>query len=302
MFHIPVLLEKSLELLLKKKGIYVDLTTGEGGHSKKIAESSMCEKLICFDRDPDIQRIAKNNLSSYDNIIFINENFANIKNALKKIGIDSVDGILADLGLSMYHYRESQKGFSFMNDMKLDMSLDNKRPNAYDVVNSFSEKEIADIIYFNSDEIHSKKIAREIVSARKIKRIETTKELADIIKKAIGKYYNKNSRIHPATKTFQALRIFVNNEIENLKKMITDSIEILNTGGRIVILTYHSIEDRVVKNMFKQFSKISFLKIITKKPIIPDYEEIKINPSARSAKLRAAEKMEVLKCQNTCFS
>jgi len=299
MLHIPVLLEETIFFLSNGRGVYVDLTTGEGGHSRAILErlGDNCEKLICFDRDIEIQNIAKESLKHFPNVIFVNSNFSNIKNVLNTLGVNSVRGIIADLGLSMYHYKDSGKGFSFLRDDRLDMSLDGSRPNAYDVVNTFTEKEISDIIFSLAEERFSRRIAMAIVNARKIKKIETTKELASIVEKSVGRFYRK-SRLHPATKTFQAIRIFVNNEIENLKKMIADSVNVLDNGGRLLILTYHSIEDRVVKFEFKNLSLKGF-KILTKKPIIPSKEEIKNNTSARSAKLRVIEKTEVLKCQGS---
>lgn len=287
--HIPVLLEDSLRLLLNKEdGIYADLTTGEGGHSFEIARRLKDNgKLICFDRDKEIQSIAKENLKEFSNISFVLKSFSHLKEALNELKLPKIDGILADLGLSMYHYRESSKGFSFLRDDPLDMSLDNASPNAYDVINSFPKDDIADILYEYGEERASRRIASFIFNYRKQKKIESTKELADIIRKAVP--FRGKKGFHPATKSFQALRIYVNQELENLKTLLNDSLECLNPGGRLVIISYHSLEDRIVKHFFREKAQQKQIKLLHKKPIIATNDEVKLNASARSAKMRAIE-------------
>lgn len=290
--HIPVLLNEVLDfLLVRKDGIYYDLTTGEGGHSLKIAEYlNKNGQLVCFDRDHEIQKLAKNNLSNFSNIQFTLNNFTQLKDVTNEFQFKNVTGILADLGLSMFHYKVSEKGFSFLKDDELNMSLDHSHPNAYDVVNSFSQTEIADIIFQFGEERLSRRIASFIVAYRKNKKIETTKELAEIIFKSYPGAKRKRN-FHPATKTFQALRIYVNKELDNLKSMINDSIEILEPGGRLIIISYHSLEDRIVKWAFREKAGENQIKILTKRPIISSDEEIKENSSARSAKMRVVEKI-----------
>ncbi|HCL57796.1 MAG TPA: 16S rRNA (cytosine(1402)-N(4))-methyltransferase [Spirochaetia bacterium] len=289
--HTPVLLKEILDFLVSRpEGVYLDLTTGEGGHSFEIASRlNNGGKLICFDRDEEIQKIAKENLKTFTQVDFALSNFSNLMETLSRFSLSSADGILADLGLSMYHYKESEKGFSFIKDTPLDMTLDGSSPNAYDVVNSFTQTEIADILFQYGEERLSRRIAAYIVEYRKQKKIETTKELAGIIDKAAFFAYKKKN-MHPATKSFQAIRIFVNQELENLEKMLSEALLALSKGGRLAVITYHSLEDRIVKNTFKNASLEKEFKILTKKPIIPTKEETQNNPSARSAKLRVIEK------------
>lgn len=291
-FHIPVLLNPAIDLLITdKNGLYADLTTGEGGHSRVILEH-LSEKgiLFCFDRDETIQALAKENLKNFLQARFIRANFSRVKEMLLKEGArQGVNGILADLGLSMFHYKASEKGFSFLREDPLDMSLDQSRPNAFDVVNSFTPEQIADILFQYGEERQSRKIARFIDAARKIKKIETTRELASIIAKAAG--FSKKKGFHPATKSFQALRIFVNQELENLKTMMEQSLEMLCPGGRLVIITYHSLEDRMVKQTFREKADSGRFRLLTRKAVMAQDEEIAANPSSRSARLRALEKI-----------
>lgn len=291
--HIPVLLDESIQFLFTNpKGIYADLTTGEGGHSLALAQKLDKEgKLFCFDRDSQIQNLAKEYLKDFSNIAFILSNFSQISVQLGKNKIEAgqVSGILADLGLSMFHYKESEKGFSFLQNHPLDMSLDGAKPNAYDIVNTFSKEEIADILFKYGEEHQSRKIAHFIERARKIKKIENTKELAQIIAKAKG--FSKRG-FHPATKSFQALRIYINKELDNLLTMIKQSLNLLAVGGRLVLITYHSLEDRMVKQFFKKQALESCFKLLTKKAIKASPQEIALNPSARSARLRVLQKEE----------
>ncbi len=306
--HVSVLLNECIENLnIKPDGFYVDCTMGGAGHSKEIAKKlSKDGKLICFDQDINAINIAKERLSEFeDRVILIHSNFENIKEELEKIGIESIDGVLADLGVSSHQLDEAFRGFSYMNDAPLDMRMDDRsKMSAWDVVNTYSADELHEIIKNYGEENWAKRIAQFIVEARNENEINTTFELVEIIKKAIP----KKARIdgpHPAKRTFQAIRIEVNNELGVIKKMIDDSVSMLNKKGRICIITFHSLEDRIVKNEFKQLSldcicppelifcacdKKSEIKIITRKPILPTDKEVEINPRSRSAKLRVAEK------------
>lgn len=306
--HVSVLLDECIENLnIKPEGVYVDCTMGGAGHSKEIVKKLSNKGLfIGFDQDKNAIKTAKERLSEYsDRVKFVHSNFENIKDELEKIGVYKIDGVLADLGVSSHQLDEADRGFSYMQDAPLDMRMDVRCEfSAYDVVNGYTEEELAKIIKDYGEENWAKRIAKFIVEERKEKKIETTKELVDIIKKAIP----KKARIdgpHPAKRTFQAIRIEVNNELGVITKMIEDASSIMNKGGRICIITFHSLEDRIVKNAFKELSldcicpphlpmcqcdKKSEVKIITRKPIIPTDEEIEVNPRSRSAKLRVAEK------------
>lgn len=306
--HVSVLLDECIENLnIKPDGVYVDCTMGGAGHSKEIVKKLSNKGLfIGFDQDKNAIKTAKERLSEYsDRVKFVHSNFENIKDELEKIGVYKIDGVLADLGVSSHQLDEADRGFSYMQDAPLDMRMDVRCEfSAYDVVNGYTEEELAKIIKDYGEENWAKRIAKFIVEERKENKIETTKELVDIIKKAIP----KKARIdgpHPAKRTFQAIRIEVNNELGVITKMIEDASSIMNKGGRICIITFHSLEDRIVKNAFKELSldcicpphlpmcqcdKKSEVKIITRKPIVPTDEEIEVNPRSRSAKLRVAEK------------
>ena len=306
--HVSVLLDECIENLnIKPDGVYVDCTMGGAGHSKEIVKKLSNKGLfIGFDQDKNAIKTAKERLREYsDRVNFVHINFEKIKDELEKIGVYKIDGVLADLGVSSHQLDEADRGFSYMQDAPLDMRMDVRCEfSAYDVVNGYTEEELAKIIKDYGEENWAKRIAKFIVEERKEKKIETTKELVDIIKKAIP----KKARIdgpHPAKRTFQAIRIEVNNELGVITKMIEDASSIMNKGGRICIITFHSLEDRIVKNAFKELSldcicpphlpmcqcdKKSEVKIITRKPIMPTDEEIEVNPRSRSAKLRVAEK------------
>lgn len=306
--HISVLLNECIENLnIKSNGIYVDCTMGGAGHSKEIAKRlSEKGKLICFDQDINAINVAKDRLKKYnDRVILIHSNFKYIKEELLSRGIEHIDGVLADLGVSSHQLDEALRGFSYMNDAPLDMRMDDRNCiSAWNVVNEYSEDKLHTIIKDYGEENWSKRIAKFIVDERKLSPINTTYDLVDVIKKAIP----KSARIdgpHPAKRTFQAIRIEVNNELGVINTMIRDSVSMLNKGGRICIITFHSLEDRIVKNEFKylnrscicptelpfcQCNKKSEVKIITKKPILPSEEEIELNPRSRSSKLRVAEK------------
>lgn len=306
--HVSVLLDECIENLnIKEDGVYVDCTMGGAGHSKEIVKRLSDKGLfIGFDQDKNAIATAKERLSEYsDRVKFVHSNFENIKEELEKLGIDKIDGVLADLGVSSHQLDEADRGFSYMHDAPLDMRMDIRQSfSAYDVVNTYSEEDLARIIRDYGEDNWAKRIAKFIVEERQNKPIENTGELVEVIKKAIP----KKARIdgpHPAKRTFQAIRIEVNNELGVINKMIRDAVSMMNKGGRVCIITFHSLEDRIVKNEFKELSlscicppalpicqcdKVSEVKVITRKPILPSDEEIEMNPRARSAKLRVAEK------------
>ena len=314
-YHFPVLKKEVLnywlgpKTLKKEKIILIDATCGEGGHSLAILEKAKKEKwlkkltLLCFDADKEIIKRAKKRLIKFQkNIIFVNANFNNLDKKLKKLKVFKIDGILLDLGVSMYHYKFSTRGFSLMNNEPLDMRLDKKQKlTAAEIINYFSELELTNIFKFFGEEKWSKKIAQKIISEREIKKIESSQELADIISKAIPvKFHPKH--IHPATRIFQALRIVVNKELDNLQKLLEMVPEIINPNGRILVISFHSLEDRLVKNYFKklvtdktdqiygQVIEPAPYVLITKKPVIADVKELSENVASRSAKLRIIEK------------
>lgn len=295
-YHKPVLLTESIVgLNIKKEGIYVDVTFGGGGHSKEILENlSENGRLISFDQDPD----AIVNVFEDKRFRFINENFEYMKNFLKNIGITKVNGILADLGISSYQINEPKRGFSYRYDSKLDMRMDkNNSTDAFQVINNYSEEKLSDILYEFGDLNNSKKISQHICTKRKEKKINTTFDFNSILKPLFPeRYLNKNlSRI------YQAIRIEVNNEIGVLKSFLEQSSQLLISGGRLSVISYHSIEDRLVKRFIKNGSFSSDIEkdfygnfsVPLKKVgslITPSQEEIRINKRSRSAKLRIAQK------------
>ena len=303
--HIPVLLNECIEgLKIKAHGIYVDGTLGGAGHSREILKHLSKEgKLIGIDRDNTALEVAKENLKEFNNVIYVHNNHDNIKEVLAELGIENVDGILLDLGISSYQIDEKSRGFSYTKDSKLDMRMDETQEfSAYDVVNFYPEDKLENIIYEYGEEKFSRKIAQKICEYRKNKKIETTNELVEIIKQVVP--FNKANG-HPAKRTFQAIRIEVNNELKPLHNTVIDSINSLKKGGRLCIITFHSLEDRIVKNAFSECAgkctcppDIPYCvcgskklgKIITKKPILPSEEEIKNNSRSASAKLRIFEK------------
>ena len=303
--HTPVLLKQTIEgLKIKPDGIYLDGTVGGAGHSREIAKKlNKNGKLICLDQDEDALKEAKKNLSQFENATVIKSNFVDFDKVLDELKIEKIDGILLDLGVSSYQLDNKERGFSYHQDYKLDMRMDkSNKKSAHTVVNEYSEKELSEIIYTYGEEKWAKRIAKFIVEERKIKPIETTFELVEIIKKAIPKKAREDK--HPARKTFQALRIEVNDELEVLKNAIYKMPERINAGGRIAIITFHSLEDRIVKDAFKYMQldcicdpnspictcdKKQEIKIITRKPLTANEEELEKNQRSRSAKLRIAE-------------
>lgn len=307
MKHYTVLKKECIEgLNIKEDGIYVDATLGFAGDSKEILKRIKRGKLFAFDRDEEACIYSEKELSQVgENFKIFHHKFSDMLECLEKENIKSVDGILFDLGVSSPQLDEN-RGFSFMREELLDMRMDKRETlTALKVVNEYDKETLKKIFYEYGEEKKSSFIANEIVKERKEKEITTTKELVEIIKKAVGSnYFFKN---HPERKIFQAIRIEVNQELEDLKKAIPNAIKLLKPKGRIVVVTFHSLEDRIVKQIFKKYSEINemvkglpeipeeykpLLKIINKKPILPSEEELKENTRSKSAKLRIAERME----------
>lgn len=295
MTHISVLKNESIDGLAIKNGdIIIDGTLGGGGHTlemiKRFGESI---KIIGLDLDIDAKVRTEEKIKDLpNNFVFSNNGFQDIDKVLKELGISYVDGILLDLGISSFQLEVAGRGFSFLKDEPLLMTMKKEPGNedltARDIVNTWGEETLANIIYGFGEEKFSRKIAKAIVEARKEKDIETTFDLVEIIDRAVGKNY-RGLKIHPATRTFQALRIATNSELTNLEQVIEKGFNCLKEGGRISIITFHSLEDRIVKRAFLKL-KDKGAKIINKKPIVPTEEELKTNPRARSAKLRLLEK------------
>ena len=306
--HVSVLLEECMQgLNIKEDGIYVDCTMGGAGHSSEILKYlSKKGRLIGIDQDNDALKASKERLKDYENVTYVHNNFYNIYDILESLNIEKVDGILMDLGVSSYQLDNGERGFSYMKDAPLDMRMDRDNGlSAYEVVNKYSLDELYKVIKDYGEEKFAKRIAQFIVSRREDKPIETTFELVDIIKAAIPAKARREGP-HPAKRTFRAIRIEVNSELAILNKAIEDSIEKLNEGGRLAIITFHSLEDRIVKTKFKELEnpctcprefpicicgKKPKVKIITRKPIDPSEEELEVNPRSRSAKLRVSEKI-----------
>ena len=306
--HVSVLLNECIDALdIKKDGIYVDCTLGGAGHSSHILKHlSKDGMLIGIDQDRDALKAAKERLKDYDNVRYVHSNFYNIDNILTEIDVDKVDGILMDLGVSSYQLDEASRGFSYMQDAHLDMRMNRDNDfSAYEVVNNYSEEELYKIIRDYGEERFAKRIANFIVNKRNIKPIETTFELVDIIKAAIPAKARREGP-HPAKRTFQAIRIEVNSELKILNKTIEDGINRLNPGGRMAIITFHSLEDRIVKLKFRELEnpctcpkefpvcvcgKKPLVKVLSKKGIAPTEKEIEENPRSRSAKVRVVEKI-----------
>lgn len=307
MKHVSVLLYESIDCLnVKKDGIYVDATLGYAGHSSLILSKLDTGYLYGIDQDDTAIDYSKNKLSQIgSNYCVIKSNFANIKEELHKRGVDRVDGILFDLGVSSVQLDETDRGFSFHNDAKLDMRMDrSNKISAYNVVNEYSLADLTRIIRDYGEEKYAYSIAKKIVDYRVNKKIETTLELVDIIKSGMPMKAMRNT--HPARRTFQAIRIEVNKELEVLETALISSLELLNVGGRICVITFHSLEDKIVKNIFKKYSevddKLKSLPFIPEeylpkykvieKGITPSDEELENNNRARSAKLRVIERIK----------
>ena len=301
--HEPIMLNECIDnLSIKKDGIYVDGTLGGAGHSSRIIERIESGLLIGVDRDLEAIAASKKRLEKYENVKYVHGNHEDIKEHVNALGIEKVDGILLDLGVSSYQIDEGTRGFSYTKDAPLDMRMDQSQGiSAKDIVNTYSKEDLEKIFFEYGEEKFSKKIAEKILKARDEKEINTTYELADIIRAAVPK-----NAIDSFKRIFQALRIEVNGELKELKKAICDSVSILNDGGRLCIITFHSLEDRIVKETFlelqgkctcpKDFPKCvcgfkSYGKVITRKPIIPSESEQESNSRSRSAKLRVFERV-----------
>ncbi len=305
--HYSVLLKESIDgLNIKEDGLYVDCTLGYAGHSSEILKRLKTGKLFAFDSDSEAITYSNKKLKNINsNYEIIHSNFVNLKEELEKRNISKVDGILFDLGVSSPQIDDAKRGFSFMNDGPLDMRMNkDSLKSAKDVVNFYSKEELANIFFTYGEEKMSNVIAKKIVEVRSTKEIVTTKELVEVILESVGaKYFNKE---HPERRIFQAIRIEVNDELKVLECALNDAIELLNEKGRIVVITFHSKEDRIVKHIFKKQSEVDELvkglpeisdeykpkiKLINKKPIIPSDNEIKENSRSKSAKLRIIERI-----------
>lgn len=306
--HISVLKDECIENLnIKPDGIYIDGTLGRGGHSEEILKRLSTGKLIAVDKDIEAINTAQERLKEYgDKLILVHDDFKNLIDVLDGLSIDKIDGVLLDLGVSSYQIDNPERGFSYRYDAKLDMRMDQSQYlTAFNVINEYNEAQLADIFFKYGEEKFSKRIARNIVEYRNKQSIRTTKQLVDIIEKSLPeKELHKGS--HPAKRVFQAVRIEVNQELKDLDKIIQDLALRLKVGGRMCVISFHSLEDRIVKQAFKYLeldcicdksapictcNKRQDVKIITKKPILPKEEELEYNKRAQSAKLRVVERI-----------
>ena len=308
MKHISVLLQESISSLnLKENSIVVDATLGYGGHSSNILERVNKGYLLAFDHDSEAIRYSTDRLNKIGtNFTIIKSNFVNMKEELNKRDINKVDAVLFDLGVSSPQLDDESRGFSFHNDARLDMRMDREQKlSAYEVVNEYSEQDLSRIFYKYGEDKFSKSIARKIVEYRKNKPIETTLELVEVIKSGVPMKYRINK--HPARQIFQAIRIEVNHELDVIEPALSQALELLRVGGRVAVITFHSLEDRLVKNYFKEKTKVDDkvkgmpnipdeylpdFKLVVNKAIIPSEEEIENNPRARSSKLRVIERIK----------
>jgi 16S rRNA (cytosine1402-N4)-methyltransferase len=307
--HVSVLLNETIDgLNIKPDGIYVDGTMGGAGHTREIAKRLTTGRVIGVDQDPDAIRNAREmGIEDDGRICVVENNFKNIKIVLKRLGVEKIDGMILDLGVSSHQFDTTDRGFSYMYDAKLDMRMSQTGLSAWDIVNTYEESRLADVIFQYGEERYARRIARRIVEKRQEATIDGTLALVEVIRSAMPGQALR-SKIHPARRTFQALRIEVNNELGLLRQALENIVDVLKPGGRICVITFHSLEDRIVKETFKYMQqdcicpkefpvckcdKQQEVKIITRKPIIPSDEEIEGNRRSRSAKLRVAEKMEV---------
>ncbi len=305
--HKPVLFNETIEgLNIAEAGTYVDCTLGGGGHTLEISKKCPEGKVIAIDQDEEAINNFKLRFNTIDNVVTVQSNFKNIIEVLSDLNIDGIDGALIDLGVSSYQLDNPERGFSYMNDAPLDMRMDtNQKVTARHIVNGYTEEELRRIITEYGEEKWAARIAKFIVEERNSYFIDTTGQLVEIIKKAIPKAARRDGP-HPAKRTFQAIRIEVNKELEIIEQTIEDLVSKMKPGGRLCVITFHSLEDRIVKNKFKELEKSCIcppgqpicncdkkkeVKIITRKPIIPSLKEIEENPRSRSAKLRIIEKI-----------
>ena len=308
MLHKSVLLSESISNLnIKNGGVYVDATLGFGGHSSEILKKNKKGRLICFDQDNEAINYSREYLSKFgDNFTIIKSNFVNMKSELNKLGITKVDGILFDLGVSSVQLDEAERGFSFHKDAKLDMRMNQEQDlSAYEVVNTYSFKDLVRILTKYGEEKYASSIARNIIKYREKKNIETTMELSEIVNSSVPMKVRREK--NPSRKTFQAIRIEVNNELEVLSSALEQAIDLLDINGRICVITFHSLEDRIVKQTFKKYSEVDkmfknlpeipeeykpILKLIGKS-ITPGNNELEENNRSRSSRLRVAEKIRI---------
>lgn len=305
--HIPVLKESTIESLnIRDNLVYVDGTIGGGGHSKAILEKANIKLLVGIDQDTEALDASKKNLSDFSNVVYVNDNFRNIDDVLDGLEIDGVDGILVDIGVSSYQIDNGERGFSFKQDAKLDMRMSRTNSfSAYELVNTYSEDELTRVIRDYGEEKFAKSIARHIIKQRESKPIETTKELEEIILSSVPRYRGQDGRSN-VQRTFQAIRIEVNGELDALKEFIDKAVSKLNPNGRLAIISFHSLEDRIVKQKFRELSTgcicppdfpicvcghKPIVRLITKHPIEATKEEISLNSRSAPAKLRVVEKI-----------
>ena len=296
-YHVPALLDESINgLNIRPTGIYVDVTFGGGGHSKEILKRLSEGRLVGFDQDED----AAANLIKDDRFTFLNQNFRFLRNNLRYLGIDRVDGIIADLGVSFHQFDEPSRGFTFRQDTELDMRMNSRSGvKASDLLQKLPEEELADIFYLYGEFTNSRRIAKSIVEARKVRPVKTVSDITSVLAALVP--FRQENKFY--ARLFQALRIAVNHEIDYLKEMLEQALEVLAPGGRLVVLTYHSLEDRIVKDFMRggNFSGeeqkdfygnlVTPFRLVTRKAIVPGEDEIERNSRARSAKLRIAEKI-----------
>jgi len=292
--HKPVMLEEILGYLQLKSGMtVVDATIGVGGHSEKILKKILPGgRLIGVDRDKESLEISKEKLKKFsESCSFVHDNFFNIDKILSSLNVKEVDGVLLDLGISSFQLDNAQRGFSFAKEGPLDMRMDrDSHISAFDLINNLTQDEISSILWRFGQERFSNRIARRVVNYRKGAMINSTQELANIVLKAVP-YHRSHYRIHPATRTFQALRIAVNRELEFLEIFLNKVSSFMKAGGRICVLSFHSLEDRIVKVKFRELAKQDCFKLVFKKPLVPTKEEVQDNPRSRSAKFRSLERV-----------
>ncbi|MCX6765023.1 MAG: 16S rRNA (cytosine(1402)-N(4))-methyltransferase RsmH [Candidatus Nealsonbacteria bacterium] len=286
--HVPVLKKEVLEYLDPKANEnFVDCTIGEAGHAKEILERIKPNGKV-LGIDADIKMIEK--ISKQDRLILVCDNYSNLKDIVEKRDFYPINGILIDLGMSSWHVDDSKKGFSFLKDEPLDMRYGSNNLTAEMIVNEYSKEELENIFKNYGEERYAERIAENISLKRKLRPIKTTFDLVEIIKQSIPSKFQR-ARINPATRVFQAIRIAVNDELNSIEKALPIAIEVLAKDGRLAVISFHSLEDRIVKNCFKEQSGLKKIEILTKKPITPSEEEIRANPRSRSAKLRVIEKI-----------
>ncbi len=289
-YHRPVLVKEVMEFLRPYRGgIYLDATVGMGGHAIKILEALQGEGLlICSDRDEEALRLSMERLGAR-NVVFVKSRFSELSEKIGALGITGIDGVLFDLGVSLYQLKTEERGFGLHSTARLDMRMDKtSRLTAWDVVNTYPEERLFRILRQYGEEPRARVIAKAIVRQREVSSIDTPEELSKLIERVAGRF---RGRIHPATRTFQAIRIEVNDELEEIRKGLSSAFEMLKPGGRLCVISYHSLEDRIVKGFMKEMASLKKAELLTKKPVTPSEDEIRTNPSSRSARLRGVRKI-----------